>query len=217
MVLYEAIYFAVSVLWLLFFRLGAVKTPFKPLAYAFFLGLLAGPVAGVISMLIKSAVMPAGTTLYDTSVAAFFGSVLITGPVEEMAKFTALFIAVNRNMNITKPVQVMLAGLSAALGFAGGENVLYMRAYGLETTLPRLILGNLGHAGYAALWSYAYGVVLLQGARFSLLWVALSAAAFVHGVYNYMLGFSLPGAIISFSITALSGALALKLLTGLRE
>lgn len=199
--IYSLIYLSVSVGFVFLFRSISTRLPLKLLFKVFFFGTISGPVAGFVSHLFKTSVLGPN---YDDNF-AISGLILyffIVGPVEELVKFIAVFMAANRDINFRGSLPGMLLAVTAALGFAGGENILYMMAYGLENTLPRLILGNLGHAAFSVFWGYAYGAVLAENAEFRLLTSGLLLASVLHGLYNYLLIFSLPGAIAAFTFAA---------------
>ncbi len=190
------LFFAASLVFVFFFALTAGGARRGLLLRAFFYGVLAGPVAGVISHVFLEIFLKGVSSFYWPDFWLFF---LIVGPVEEAFKFLAFFLTVRQERQIGRS-GYLLAALAAALGFAGGENVLYVLSYGSEQTWPRLLLGNLGHAGYAALWGHAYALAI-EGAALTLLAAGYLAASFLHGAYNYFLGFSYSGAAVSLAIT----------------
>ncbi len=169
----------------------------------FFLGLASGPVAGVLSYLIQKSTIPGSRGLFDNTLNEFFLYFLVVGPVEEGLKFFAVVLGALRRPDFRNSAGGILLGIVAALGFAGGENVLYLMAFGLPDTLPRLFLGNLGHAAYSVFWAYALGAVLHENAPFSLILTGLTIAALAHGAYNFFLTRSIPGAIFAFALSAL--------------
>ncbi|MCR9143055.1 MAG: PrsW family intramembrane metalloprotease [bacterium] len=215
MTLYVLFFACVSAGWLLFF--GRQSDHLRPatLWLVFGAGLLSGPVAGATSALVESLTIApnaysgaraagnyAAPAIFDLQ--AFLLYFLIVGPVEEIAKFLAVFFAGLRRSDFRTSNDGIVLGIAAALGFACGENILYLLAFGPGQTLPRLILGNLGHAAFAVFWGYALGAVLHENANAALIVAGLLIASLFHGAYNYLLGYSMPGALLAF---ALSGAL----------
>lgn len=203
MLLYAVIYFAVSIFWVFFFiRMGGglrAGTVWRVFVY----GLLAGPLAGILSLSIQQAVLGGSTGNHGLPLEEFILYFAVVGPVEEGAKFLAVVLAALRRTDFRGSVEGILLGVIAALGFAGGENVLYMTSYGVAETLPRLILGNLGHAAYSVFWGYALGVVMHENAPFSLILSGLTIASLAHGAYNFFLTRSIWGAMISLGLSAL--------------
>ena len=121
--------------------------------------------------------------------------------LQEFSKFVvAIIITLKTNM-VKRYVDGMLLAVVVAIGFAAGENVLYLIKFGPELTWLRLILGNLGHAAYAVFWGYVIGVVFTQAAPGSLLLIGLALSSFLHGVYDYFLTFNLTGLIIALAFS----------------
>ena len=213
---YIVVFALASVAWLLFFARLSDHLKAATLWMVFAAGLCSGPVAGLVSTMIES-YSSYGTranpaALFDAS--SFLLYFLIVGPVEELAKFLAVFFAGLRRPDFRTSNDGMILAIAAALGFACGENVLYMITYGPALTVPRLILGNLGHAAFAVFWGYALGASLHEPASPALIVAGLTIAALFHGAYNYLLGFSTPGALLAF---ALSGGLYVFMFQFLRH
>lgn len=174
---------------------------YSTLLIAFGAGLLSGPVAGAATELLLRA---GGVTLGGAAsggTLSFILYFLVVGPVEELVKFLAALPVTLRRRDFVNSSGGMLLAVSVALGFAGGENILYLMAFGPDLTLPRLILGNLGHAGFSVFWGYAYGVILHEEAPGTLLPAGLVLAALLHGMYDYLLTFSMGGAILALSFS----------------
>ncbi len=205
---YIVLFALVSLAWLWFFSGKADRLRPATLIGVFVAGLLSGPIIGLLSGALQGALVASHTSgaLFSRE---FLIQFLIVGPGEEIAKFLAVLAAGLRRLDFQTSTDGIVLGVAAALGFACGENVLYMLVYGPELTLPRLVLGNLGHAAFALFWGYALGAVLHEGAPLSLLLVGLTLAAFFHGSYNYLLGAgSGGGAMLAFALFAvLTGAL----------
>lgn len=206
-------FFAVSLGFVFFFSFVSGGGRRGLLLRAFLYGVISGPVAGVISQVFLEIFLRDVPSFYWPDFWLYF---FIVGPVEEAFKFVAFFLVVRREQSITRS-GYLLAAIAVALGFAGGENVLYAMSYGFELTWPRLLLGNLGHAGYAVLWGYAYSLVVIDGAAMFLLVVGYIAAALLHGAYDYFLGFSYVGASFSFFITLMLFRVMIKLLAQQKE
>ena len=197
--LFALLYLIISLAWLFIFSSKSLSLKRNTILKAFFAGLVFAPIAGAITHLLDL------TFLFEKKVGAgiseFFLQFFLVGPVEEFSKFFACFIAAHKKQDFSNSYDGILLAISAAIGFAGVENVLYLYAFGLELTLPRLVLGNLGHATYSMFWGYSLGVVMHEGAPFSTLRVGLLLASLLHGAYNYFLNFSLVGAFISLLIS----------------
>lgn len=190
MLVFIFIYTLVSVLWLLFFARQRLQLHASVLWIVFAVGILAGPLAGLLSHSLESAIMSPARGQTWSPAALYFG---IVGPVEEIVKFGAVILVAFRRRDFGHAADGMLLAVAAALGFACGENILYLLQYGPAATLPRLVLTNLGHPAFSVVWGYALGVVLHEGASFALLVGALLGSALAHGFYDYLLTFGNAG------------------------
>jgi RsiW-degrading membrane proteinase PrsW (M82 family) len=65
---------------------------------------------------------------------------------EELAKFSVLYLYVRRHRAFDEPMDGLVYGAAAALGFAGVENVLYVLDGGARTALLRGLIAVPGHA-----------------------------------------------------------------------
>lgn len=211
--MYYLLYILVTILWLVFFGRPIIKkgkklkrTPVYKLMPPFFSGMLAGPIAGFVSKVMEN-LFGKQDALSD-----FTRHFLLVGPIEEFIKVGAFLLACLRRNDFTSIGNGVRLAITVALGFAGGENILYMHIYGVEKTLPRLFLAHAGHAGYAIFWGYALSAILIENASFSLFPALLLLAAALHGAYNYFLGFSIPGLVFSVSLTILLFILTKKLI-----
>jgi len=80
---------------------------------------------------------------------------LVVGPVEEAMKLWAVARYAYRRPEFDEPVDGVVYGAAAALGFAAAENVLYLSRFGSEIFIVRGVLSNPGHALFAAFWGLA--------------------------------------------------------------
>ncbi len=183
---YSILYLFVSVVWLLVFRGKSSEPSFRNLSIAFLLGLSFGPVAGILSLFLSFPFesLPFHFSPGSVSFLTFF---IVVGPVEETVKLIAAFTAISRIQKIPSPLSGLLLAIAASLGFAGGENVLYLLGAGIDVTLPRLFLGNLGHAAFSLFWGYALGVVFYHKREQLLIFKGLFLSGILHGAYDYLL------------------------------
>ena len=181
---YSCGYLIVSLLWLALFAALAKSVTWKTLALVFLAGgAVALPVAFVSEEL--RSLLPSYTA--GIRIREFLLYFAVVGPVEEGGKFLAAFAIVLRKRDFSTTLDGVLVAAVAGLGFAALENMLYLAAYGLPATLPRLILGNLGHAAFSIFWGYSFGIVLHEGAPAGSIAWGLVLAALLHGAYDYLL------------------------------
>ena len=198
-IIYPFAYFGVSLLWMWYFHRLAKYKASGIISGIFLGGLLVGPVAGAVCHSLINIFIPASDS---GEIKDFFVQFFIVGPIEEISKFMIVFLIAFRRSELKTYRDGMIMALTAALGFAAGENVLYLLAFGVHNTLPRLILGNIGHAAYSLFWGYAFGSVLAEFAPIRLIAIGLFIASFAHGLYNYMLNFGLAGFILSIILSS---------------
>ena len=215
MILYCLIYFAASLCWLLFFTARRVVLKFSTIIKAFLCGIVSAPIAGSVTYLLQSNFLLKSNIHFSLS--EFLLQFCLIGPIEELSKFFGVFIIAHKKNDFSNAYDGILLAISVALGFACIENVLYLFAFGLKMTIPRLLLGNIGHATYSMFWGYALGVVMHEDAYFSTLGFGLLIASIFHGAYNYFLNFSIFGAIISLIITISLFAFLLSFLRSERK
>lgn len=116
--------------------------------------------------------------------AAFFSS----GLMEELFKWSILFLSVYRNVEFDEPYDGIVYGTSVSLGFATAENIMYLLANGLEYALNRALLPVPSHALFGVIMGY-----YISQAKFTSKvkwhWIILSILipSLLHGIYNYIL------------------------------
>jgi RsiW-degrading membrane proteinase PrsW (M82 family) len=115
------------------------------------------------------------------SVAVF---TVVIGGVEEVAKFGAAWVLAGHRREFDEPVDGIIYGCAAALGFAAVENIKYfalgrmsgaviaMRAF---ETVP-------AHMFFSAIWGYGMGLKLVSRGARVLPYLALAALA--HGTFD---------------------------------
>ena len=197
MSLYVALYLLVSGFWLVLFSKLNLSFSRKILLKTFFIAMLMGPIAGIITFILEKSILEPTLAIREFYVFDFFLYFGLVGPIEESAKFLSVFMVIYRKSYIKNSSDGIIMSIAAALGFAAGENILYLLGYGFSNTVPRLILGNLGHCAFSVFWGYTLAVVLNEKVPLKILGGGLLLASILHGTYDYMLSFSLIGLIIA--------------------
>jgi RsiW-degrading membrane proteinase PrsW (M82 family) len=181
-------------IWLAFFYFQDRydKEPVSTIAKTFGLGALMTLPALILNTVLGSIVyLLFGAVLGDQlgQSATFF---LVVGPVEETLKFLAVYIYAYRRPEFDEPADGAVYSAASALGFAAVENVLYLARSSDWIILLRGPISNPGHAFFAACWgmamSRAKSAPNLPGRRASILLAGLAAAAFLHGLFDTLLG-----------------------------
>ncbi len=117
---------------------------------------------------------------------AFVIFTLVVGVVEEGAKLAAATFAARRR-EFDEPVDGIVYGIVASLGFAAAENFQYFATGRLAVPLvvARAFMSIPAHMFFGAIWGYALGARLVDPRRRLSLWFLLAAA--MHGLFDALL------------------------------
>ena len=173
------------------------REPFELVAITFLLSMLFASFAAATNSLLQpgfAVLGPAGVVLF------YF---LVVGPIEETVKWLAIRVRAYQNEAFRTVVDGVVYGAVAGLGFAAIENFIYVVGASTET-LPS---GGAGGVEYAALaaatrafvgpghivfsaWAGFYlGLAKFNPDNWAPIVVkGLLIAAFIHGLYNSMVG-----------------------------
>lgn len=149
------------------------------------------------------------STVAHTAVTTLLGVAL----PEELARFAVLFFYVRRNRAFDEPMDGLVYGAAAALGFAGVENVLYVVDGGFGTAVMRGLLSVPGHAFDGMLMGALLGAGLVRPQhRGRLTLLALALPTLCHALFDLplLLGLTpfLTGVAPSWTTVAVGCALA---------
>ena len=177
--------FAPGAFWLWFFARRNVyrPEPKRLLALTFLLGMISTIPAGIINTLSLGDDLPRTGAIGLATVAT--GMFLVVGPVEEISKFLAVRLVAFRSLYFEEPMDGLVYGAAASLGFASLENLFYIFQFGPEVMIGRAPISTLAHVIFGSFWGYALGIQAQQR-KGNALWVAasLTVAAAVHGLFN---------------------------------
>ncbi|MDB4929780.1 MAG: hypothetical protein JWM10_2264 [Myxococcaceae bacterium] len=121
------------------------------------------------------------STLPHTAFTTLFGVAL----PEELAKFAVLVLYARRHRAFDEPMDGLVYGAAAALGFAGVENVLYVFDGGADLALMRGLVAVPGHAFDGMLMGALLGAGLIRPrarGRYTALALLLPVAC--HALYD---------------------------------
>lgn len=126
----------------------------------------------------------------------FLSAFLAAAIPEELAKMGVVRFYAMRKSAFDEPMDGIVYGATAALGFAALENVLYVSDGGLGVAVLRAVTAVPGHALYGAVMGYFLGQhrFATEG-RGSLLWKAVSIPILMHGIYDWPL-LAMPGGMV---------------------
>jgi RsiW-degrading membrane proteinase PrsW (M82 family) len=190
--------FVLSFAWLLFLRRfdRARPEPMWLVAVTFALGALSVIPAAGVELGLSSAspwLDPAMSTLggqwraLPLSLAVF---TLTIGAVEEGAKWLAAWSFAAHRREFDEPVDGIIYGSAASLGFAAAENVKYFAIGRMSGAViaARTFMTVPAHMFFGAIWGYAMGRHLIARKEGLGPWLRFFAlAAFAHGAFDAML------------------------------
>ena len=146
-----------AVLWVWFFYSQDVHEPEPPrlIFKTFIFGILATIPTGILEG-------PFRIYLQDSRnlLTLFLASIFGVGLIEELMKHFAFQLATYGSGEIDEPVDSIIYSVTAGLGFAAFENVLYTVAFGLKVGLVRAFVTLLAHASFSGIVGYYTGIAL---------------------------------------------------------
>jgi protease PrsW len=216
--------FALSFAWLAFVRRfdRARPEPVWLVVATFVLGGLAVVPAGLIELGCAAATPwldPSVMTLggqpwaLPISIAVF---TLVVGGAEEGAKFLGAGSLARHRREFDEPIDGIIYGSAAALGFAAVENIKYFamgRMSGVVIAV-RAFVTVPAHMFFGAIWGYALGRQLVDRKTSVVAFVAL--AALVHGAFDALLSTEGMQLLSTVLVLALASAFVAMLQSALR-
>jgi RsiW-degrading membrane proteinase PrsW (M82 family) len=121
-------------------------------------------------------------------------SILYAALPEEFFKFLIIAGYVARLREFDEPLDGIVYGAAASLGFAAQENVMYTLTGGFEVAAIRALTAVPGHALYGAIMGYFIGQAYFREGgvwRLGLTVKALGWPILVHTAYNFPLALSM--------------------------
>jgi RsiW-degrading membrane proteinase PrsW (M82 family) len=197
--------FTPGLFWLWFFlRLDRYRPePKRLIALTFLLGCLSTIPAGIVNASFGiGALLDSDPDLI--TVAA--GMLLVVGPIEELSKFVVVRLVPYRSLYFDEPMDGLVYGATASLGFASLENLFYVLEFGPGVMLVRAPISTLAHLVFGSIWGYALGQHHSSGGnRQWLVAGTLALAATVHALFNVAV-FTFP--LASLALVAVGGVWA---------
>ena len=210
---YVILGFAPGLFWLWYFRRkdDLEPEPRHVLLRVFGLGALSTGLILLLRPVLEAAIPNPGGMTGD-AIDAF----VITALPEEMAKLLAFILGVWFSKEFDEPLDGIMYGVAAGLGFASVENVLYVARTGtVQVVVLRAFTATLGHAAISGSLGFFFGLARFSrgGKRFVLMGTGIALAVALHGFYDFFL---IPGW-GDWSLVSLLGFLPLALvLLGLK-
>lgn len=203
-----------GVLWLWVFTHGRSYrgAPLKVLVITFLLGVLSAvPVSATYWVIDR--------WFFDLDISdlafASLGTVAVTmffivGPVEETFKFLSVRLWVYRTHHLRKPLDALIYGAAASLGFATIENIGYALSFGAEVMIVRGPVSTLAHVVFGSIWALSLNPQAPPARRRAVGVVSLPGAALLHGLFNVLV-FSVWGILPAFALIGIGGYVVVRM------
>jgi RsiW-degrading membrane proteinase PrsW (M82 family) len=174
------------------------REPLGHLTLAYLLGMYAMVAAQGLATAAESVVSPRWL-LAGSEEARFFDAFILSGLVEEFAKWVILLAAVYHWQEVDEPLDGLIYGVAIALGFATLENFLYLDRLGLGVAWPRAVFAVPAHALFGGAMGYYAGRAKFDRQASALAGSArairlstdhalcLAVPVVFHGLYNFAL------------------------------
>jgi RsiW-degrading membrane proteinase PrsW (M82 family) len=149
---------------------------------SFYLGLLMYQALGFFNLRLDA------YSLAQTNLAGLFTySILVIGPIEELAKMIPFLLVIIHLKAFDEPIDGIIYASFIALGFGAVENVYHLRFLtGLEAW-GRAFVGPLLHIVFASIWGYYIGRARLCGKPLvPVIIAAFMVTSVVHGLYDFV-------------------------------
>ena len=204
--------FVVSFAWLFFVRRfdRAQPEPLWLVILTFALGAIAVVPAGLVEWgwaTLSPYTNPTMLTFGRTARAfpvALVGFILTVGVTEEGAKLLATWSVATHRREFDEPVDGIVYGAAAALGFAAAENIRYfaLGRVGSPLLASRAFMSVPAHLFFGSIWGYALGRRLVRPDQ--RVWPLFLAAAALHGLFDTCL--SIDGAGLAAFVVVFAAA-----------
>jgi RsiW-degrading membrane proteinase PrsW (M82 family) len=117
----------------------------------------------------------------------FAYSMLVIGPVEELAKMLPFLVLILRLPEMDEPIDGIIYASFVALGYAAVENVMYLAYLTPVEAAARGFAGPVVHILFASIWGYTIGRAHLRGEPLVQATIAgFLLAAGLHGLYDFI-------------------------------
>jgi len=144
----------------------------------------------------------------------FVLSFLIVAPIEECLKYVAVRKWIYKSLEFDEVMDGIVYTVSASLGFATAENIIYVLQLGIQAGILRAFLTVPGHALFGALMGYYIGKAKFNREKETYLIIkGIILAIICHGLFDFL---AMSRSIFSSLIIFLLGVLTLWIRRQLR-
>ena len=187
--------FLPSLLWLIFFlREDKNPEPSKMIIKVFIMGMLITFPVIVIYLTINYFLLKLDISIL---VMKIIMAVFVAAIIEEISKYIVVKKTALESSECDEPVDIMVYAITAALGFAALENVIFLFPslnlpfcyQGLATlSFFRFISGTFLHALASGVMGYFLAISILNTKKRKLfIFLGIFSAIFLHGLYNFII------------------------------
>ncbi len=169
------------VLLLLFYFSDRYPEPGRVVLATFGLGVLTVIPVVIFVLLVQA---PLAAVSQDPYVVGAIDAFVLASLPEEVFKFLVLALYVRKHSAFDEPMDGLVYGATASLGFAALENVLYVTGGGLGLAITRALTAVPMHAALGALLGYGVARSRFDGRP---LLLALPLPILLHGLYDWPL------------------------------
>lgn len=129
--------------------------------------------------------------LVNHPIAHGFAKAFLTAAIpEEFFKFLVLALFCARSVEFDEPMDGIVYGAIASLGFATFENIIYVLDGGLSLAIARGFTAVPGHASFGVIMGYFYGRAYFsrtESSKTALFLLAYGLPTLLHGLYDAFL------------------------------
>ena len=166
-----------------FYKHDKNPEPGKILFKTFWLGfVLAIPV-----LLFTYPLAPVITKIKNPMLAAMYWSLFCAAIPEEFFKFIVLNKYCVKQPAFDEPIDGIIYGVTASLGFATIESMMYIARYGVGVGISRALTAVPAHACFGVVMGYYVSLSYFKVRKGLSMWFGLLAAIFLHAIYDYPL------------------------------
>jgi len=183
-----------GLIWLFYFYRKSYHRPksLRNLVRVFFAGLICTIPTGIIEYVTGAGL--AQETLLRSAEMSFF----LIGPLEELSKLVAVWLAIYRTRDFREPLDGIIYAGTAAVGFASVENIVYLLHLGPGIIVSRVLFATPAHVMFSAMWGYSMGLARFRReGELKTILGGFALAAFLHGSYNFLVAFHPKAAVFS--------------------
>ena len=144
----------------------------------------------VLAIPILIVTYPLATIVYkiqNPMMAAMYWSLFCAALPEEFFKFLVLTKYSLKHPAFDEPLDGIIYGVTASLGFATIESMMYISRFGIAAAIPRALTSVPSHACFGIIMGFYVSEAHFKLKRCKRVWFGLLAAVFAHALYDYPL------------------------------